>query len=146
MIYQYHPRCSHLKTHSHRIRHPCPVSTVCSLINQNTGKSKIKNLVLTTKTHKKVWLSILEYTPNLDSFETEFCKHWFFLFKTHCSEIQWHSNALANKTQRLIGEGQEFATVYSAISRRRPDVMSNVACDWLTSWFYVADELTFGAK
>ena len=24
--------------------------------------------------------------------------------------------------------------------------MSNVACDWLMSWFYVADELTFGAK
>ena len=62
------------------------------------------------------------------------------------SEMKNNSNALANITRRLIGWRQEFATVYSAIYRRRPDVMSNVSCDWLTSWFYVADELSFGAK
>ena len=42
------------------------------------------------------------------------------------------SNTLANITRRLIG----------AIYCRIPDVMNNVACDWLAPWFYVADELT----
>ena len=48
------------------------------------------------------------------------------------------SNALANVTRRLIGRRQKFATVYSAIFRRKPD-MSNVACSWSTLGFCVAD-------
>ena len=51
-----------------------------------------------------------------------------------------HSNALKNVTRRLIGYRRKFATVYFAISRRKPDVMSNIACDWSTSWLYVADD------
>ena len=46
--------------------------------------------------------------------------------------IKIHSNALANITKRLIGQRQKIATVYSAIYRREPDVMSNVVCDWST--------------
>ena len=43
-----------------------------------------------------------------------------------------NSNALVNITRRLIGSRQEFATVYPAIYRRKPDVRSNVANDWST--------------
>ena len=45
------------------------------------------------------------------------------------------SNAPANITRHLIRYRQEFATVYSVIYCRRPGVMRDVACDWLTSWF-----------
>ena len=38
-------------------------------------------------------------------------------------------NARMNITQRLIGQRQKFATVYPALCRRKPDVMSNVTCD-----------------
>ena len=42
-----------------------------------------------------------------------------------------HSNALAHITRRLIGQRQKIATIiYSAIYRRKPDVMSNVGFDW----------------
>ena len=42
------------------------------------------------------------------------------------------SNETANIKQRLIDERQKFVTVYSVIYRRKPDVMSNVGCIWLT--------------
>ena len=35
-------------------------------------------------------------------------------------------NEIANVTLRLIGQRQEYATIYSAIYRQTPDVMSNV--------------------
>ena len=56
----------------------------------------------------------------------------------HCSweslkeAVNQYSNALANITRRLIGQCQKVATAYSAIYRRKPDVMSNVVCDWST--------------
>ena len=43
------------------------------------------------------------------------------------------SNALANITRLLIGQRQEFVTVYFVMYRRRSDVMSNVAVGWLMS-------------
>ena len=54
--------------------------------------------------------------------------------------VKWNSNTLANLTRRLIGQRQEFASVYSAIYRRSTDVISDIASDWLTWLFYVADE------
>ena len=53
------------------------------------------------------------------------------------SKLSKNSNTLAIKTRRLIGHCQKYATVYSAIHRRNPDVMINGACDWSTEWFYV---------
>ena len=49
-----------------------------------------------------------------------------------CQTFIAYSNALANITRSLIGQRQKIATVYSAIYRRKPDVMSNVVCDWST--------------
>ena len=48
-----------------------------------------------------------------------------------------YSIALAIVKRHLTGR-QEFATVYSATYHRKPDVMSNVACDWSTHWVYIA--------
>ena len=48
--------------------------------------------------------------------------------KTHV----YNSNALENITRRLIGQRHKFATAYSVIYCRKPDVMRNVACDWST--------------
>ena len=42
-----------------------------------------------------------------------------------------HSNALANVTSYLIGH-QKFVTVYSAINHQKPDILSNIGCDWST--------------
>ena len=68
----------------------------------------------------------------------------------HFVRIHYHTIfilALANKTGRLIGQRQKFATVYSTIYRRKPDVISNVACDWSTCWFYILlTQLTFWGK
>ena len=46
--------------------------------------------------------------------------------------LKFYSNALENIRRRLIGQLQKFATVYSVIYCRKPDVMSNFACDWST--------------
>ena len=35
----------------------------------------------------------------------------------------------------IIGQIQNFSKVYSAPYRRKPDVMSNIACDWSNSGF-----------
>ena len=35
----------------------------------------------------------------------------------------------------IIGQIQNFTKVYSAPYRRKPDVMSNIACDWSNSGF-----------
>ena len=44
--------------------------------------------------------------------------------------IRGYSNALENITRLLIGQRRKLATVYSVIYCRKPDVISNVACDW----------------
>ena len=49
--------------------------------------------------------------------------HKIYMFKLSKTT---NYNEIANVTLRLIGQRQEFATVYSAIYRRTPDVMSNV--------------------
>ena len=45
-------------------------------------------------------------------------------------EVNNDSNALANIMRHLIGQRQKFATLYSAMYCRKPNVMSNVTCDW----------------
>ena len=43
--------------------------------------------------------------------------------------IKGYFNALENITRRLIGR-RKFVIVNSVIYCRKPDFMSNVACDW----------------
>ena len=43
-----------------------------------------------------------------------------------------NSNAHEIIKRRLIGQRQKFGTAYSVIYCRKPDVMSNIACDWST--------------
>ena len=80
--------------------------------------------------------------PKLQELSFDFCKVTLISLK-HCSpkldcfytffnQTNLNSNALANVTWCLIGQRQEFASVYSAIYRRSTNVIIDVAFDWLT--------------
>ena len=57
---------------------------------------------------------------------------YFFCWQFEHSQEMFikNSNALANIMRHLIGQRQKIATVDSVIYRRKPDVMSNIICDW----------------
>lgn len=57
-----------------------------------------------------------------------------------------YSNALANITQRLIGQGQEFATVYPVIYPQKPKLLTTLLVIGQCSGYASLRQLTFCCK